>query len=168
MINKEISKDVVALSRYLIENKYTISFAESMTGGLLVSELVKVEGISKVLKESYITYSSHSKIKILKVKNETISNYHVVSIEVCKELLTGLINLSKSDIGVVITGYAQLVENSSRSYNNELNLPYAFIGFYVLGETFYHELNFSSNNRLSNLETAVKFIYQKLVEIAIK
>ena len=95
-----------ALVRMLTENDYTISFAESMTGGLLVSQITSVSGASKVLKESFITYSDDAKIKILGVSAESIKNYKVVSPQVAKEMAYGLKNISHSDICVSVTGEA--------------------------------------------------------------
>lgn len=159
-----INQNALKLSDFLIKNNYTISFAESMTGGLLVAELVKISGISKILNESYITYSEESKINILKVKKETISKYQVVSQEVCIEMLTGLVKKVKSNIGVVVTGYSE-----HPLFNNQKsNFPHAYIGIFVLENYYYFKLDFNNNDRISNLETTVQFVYEKLVELVIK
>ena len=54
------------LVKILIEKNMTISFAESITGGLLAKYITDCPGSSKILKVSYITYSNEIKIKILK------------------------------------------------------------------------------------------------------
>lgn len=94
------------LVRILKENNYTISFAESMTGGLLVSQITSVPGASNVLKESFVTYSNDTKIKILGVSDESIKKYKVVSPQVAKEMVYGLKNISQADICVSVTGEA--------------------------------------------------------------
>ena len=81
-----------------------ISFAESCTGGMLVSFLVSVPGASNVLEESYVTYSEDAKKKILGVKQETLEKYTVYSKEVAIEMVEGLYNASKSNVCVSITG----------------------------------------------------------------
>ena len=45
------------LVELLKENKYHISFAESMTGGMLASTIINVSGASDVIEKSFITYS---------------------------------------------------------------------------------------------------------------
>lgn len=150
-----MSSDVRDLVKYLKDNNYTISFAESMTVGAIVSQLGNISGVSQILGESYITYSNLSKIKILKVKQTTISNYQVVSKEVCMEMLAGLINLTKTDFGVVITGNANIEKNS-------INKLESFIGINVLGKAYFYHLKFEENNRILNIKNAVQFTYQQL------
>ncbi len=85
---------------------YHISFAESCTGGMLASKLINVDGASSVLDESLVTYSNQSKIELLKVNEETINTYDVVSEEVAKEMAIGVRNFAKTQVGVSSTGYA--------------------------------------------------------------
>ncbi len=99
-----IENEIVEL---LIKKNLTISFAESATGGLLASTIISVCGASNILKESYITYSNESKMKILNVKQETINKYSVYSKEVAEEMVNGLYNITLSDICVSITGIAE-------------------------------------------------------------
>ena len=89
-------------------NKYnlTISFAESCTGGLMASSIINVSGASNILKESYVTYSDESKMKILGVKRNTLNEYSVYSKEVAYEMAKGLFSVSKSNICISITGLA--------------------------------------------------------------
>lgn len=94
------------VSLKLQEKKLKISFAESCTGGALVSALVSVPGASNILEESYVTYSEESKKKVLNVKEETLSKYTVYSKEVAYEMCEGLYELTHSDVCVSITGHA--------------------------------------------------------------
>jgi len=84
----------------------TVSVAESMTGGLLAATITSVPGASKVFKEGIITYSNTSKVKYLKVKLETLTQFSEYSKEVAYEMAKGIKELTKSDIGVSITGVA--------------------------------------------------------------
>ena len=59
----DVSLEVLDL---LTEYNYTIAFAESITGGALVSELVKNGGASAVLSYSVVTYSRAAKETFLK------------------------------------------------------------------------------------------------------
>ncbi len=90
-----------------LKNKeYTISFSESVTGGMLASTIINVNGASDVIKESYVTYSNEVKNKILNVSFETIDKYDVVSEEVVKEMVIGLYNKTLSNVCVATSGYA--------------------------------------------------------------
>ena len=95
------------LVKKLIENKLTISFGESITGGMLASTIINVSGSSNVIRESYVTYSNEVKEKVLGVNKETIDKYTVVSSEVAKEMALGLYKLTKSNICASVSGYAE-------------------------------------------------------------
>ena len=95
------------LVRKLENLKYHISFAESMTGGLLSSKIVDISGASNVLEKSFVTYSNKAKVELLNVCPDTIEKYDVVSIEVAKEMVLGLYNITKSEVCASVTGYAE-------------------------------------------------------------
>ena len=90
----------------LKEKEYHISFAESITGGLCAAKLINVHNASSVLSESFVTYSNEAKMKYLNVSKQTIDLYGVVSEDVAYEMALGVCELSKSEVGVGITGIA--------------------------------------------------------------
>lgn len=94
------------LVNILIENNYHIAFAESCTGGLCASKIINVSNASKVINESFITYSNYAKIKYLNVNPNTIEKYGVVSEEVAKEMAIGVAKISNSEVGIGISGIA--------------------------------------------------------------
>ena len=100
----------------LLDNlKYHISFAESMTGGMLASTIINVSGASNIIEKSFITYSNKAKNDILNVSLDTINKYDVVSIEVVKEMASGLFSLTNSEICVSVSGYANgYLENKGK------------------------------------------------------
>ena len=92
--------------RKLLKKRMSISFAESCTGGLLLSSLTSISGSSKVFNMGLVTYSNKAKIKILKIQKKIIDNYGAVSPECCKAMVVNLSKISKSNINVSITGIA--------------------------------------------------------------
>ena len=86
----------------LIEEKKTISVAESCSGGLLASSFIDVPGASEVFMEGLVTYSNEAKMERLGVKKETLEKYGAVSAETAKEMVCGL----KTDVGISVTGIA--------------------------------------------------------------
>jgi len=93
----------------LMNKKNTISFGESITGGMLASTIINVGGSSNVIKESYVTYSNESKTKILGVSPATIDQYSVVSKEVVTEMAQGLYKVSGANVCACVSGYAETV-----------------------------------------------------------
>ena len=94
------------LHKKLIKEKFTISVAESCTGGLLSSKLTKLSGSSKYFKMGLITYSNIAKINILQIKRKIIDKYGAVSPECCRSMVKNLSKISKSKINLSITGIA--------------------------------------------------------------
>lgn len=84
----------------------TVAFAESITGGMLASEFVKVKGSSDVLKGSIVVYQQEIKQKLLGVKKETLELYTAESQQVTNELVMGLKKLLNADISIATTGLA--------------------------------------------------------------
>ncbi len=146
--NQEIEEVIV---EKLQEKNYTISFAESCTGGLLSSTIVNVSGASDVLKESIVTYSEQSKQKRLHVKKETIDKYTVVSIEVVKEMVQGLKEMTNSNVSIAVSGYAGPSGDKGRiCYAIDIN-----------GKIFAEEKRFQGNRNIIRLRT-VRWILYKL------
>lgn len=94
------------LVKRLMDKNLTISFAESITGGLLAASITDVAGSSKILSSSYVTYSNDSKIKNLGVKKETLDKYGAISEQTALEMARGLKNKTNSSVCVSITGEA--------------------------------------------------------------
>lgn len=94
------------LYEILYQKQLKVSFAESVTGGMLASRLINVKGASEVIECSYVTYSNEAKSEILGVDPKLIKKYGVVSEEVAEAMAQGLAKISKADVNVSVTGYA--------------------------------------------------------------
>ena len=92
--------------KLLTKKKYTVSFAESCTGGLLASTITSKSGSSKIFNLGLVTYSNNAKVKLLKVPKRTITKYGAVSYETCLSMVENLSKISKSNISISITGVA--------------------------------------------------------------
>ena len=132
------------LVKLLIEKNMTISFAESITGGLLAKLITDCPGSSKILKESYITYSNDIKNKILHVDTEIIDKFGVVSKEVALEMAKGLKSITNSNINVSTTGNA----GPTVCDNKPVGLVYYSI--IINCDTYVKELDFTDS--IKNLE----------------
>ena len=108
---------------YLAMKNVRISIAESLTGGLICSELVSNDGISKFLTEGIVSYSNDSKAKRLNVSETELSNTAVSQI-VAKQMVEGLLMNGYCDIGVSTTGYASKCDN----FDCKVGLNYIAVG----------------------------------------
>ena len=90
----------------LMNRGYTVTTAESCTGGLLAGRILNVSGASEVYNEGHITYSNEAKERILGVYSETLKTYGAVSEEVASQMAVGAKNVANATIGLSTTGIA--------------------------------------------------------------
>ncbi len=90
----------------LKKRNLTISFAESVTGGMIASKLVNVSGISSIFMGSLVLYSNDSKMEILGLSKDKMKVYGAVSKECVTEMAKSVKKLFKTDISVATTGIA--------------------------------------------------------------
>lgn len=94
------------LVKKLTNKGYTITTAESCTGGLLSAAIVNVSGASKVLNSAYVTYANEAKEKLAHVSHETLARTGAVSKETAAEMCLGCTRTADADIGLSTTGIA--------------------------------------------------------------
>jgi nicotinamide-nucleotide amidase len=100
--------DVVHL---LTERGLTIAVAESLTGGLLVSELIRTPGASAVVVGGVVAYSTALKHSVLGVDAALLASNGAVDPEVARQMASGVrdvlaVDGRPADIGVSTTGVA--------------------------------------------------------------
>lgn len=130
------------VGKILVDNKLTISTAESCTGGLLAGKIINYPGISTVFKEGVITYSNESKIKRLKVKKEILDKFGAVSSQVAAEMAEGIAKASGTDIGISTTGIA-----GPEGGSDEKPVGLVYIGLYIKGEVKTKELHLAGDRQ---------------------
>ncbi len=96
----------LAVHQKLTESGHAIAFAESCTGGLVVSGLAQIPGASKFLMGGIVAYNTKIKIKVLGVSPDLIDRYSVVHEAVAKAMAQSVQKLMQADIGVATTGNA--------------------------------------------------------------
>lgn len=104
MPERERLPDMVG--QMLCAKGYTISCAESCTGGLLTSTLTDVPGSSAYVMGSVVSYSNDVKSRVLHVAEGTLAAHGAVSPETARAMAEGIRNLMQTDVGVGITGIA--------------------------------------------------------------
>ena len=146
----------------LTEYNYHIAFAESITGGALVSELVKHSGASNVLSYSVVTYSKAAKRDFLNIPEMLFDIHGVVSKVISIEMANQIKQIAKSDIGIGITGNAgpTALENS--------NVGEIWFSINYKDEVYSYHIQLRQNDRESMIEDAVKVVYQMLYKLLSK
>lgn len=94
------------LVKKLTKKCYTITTAESCTGGLLSAAIVNVEGASSVLCSAFVTYANEAKEQFAGVAHETLEKYGAVSEQTAAEMCLGCACTAGADLGLSTTGIA--------------------------------------------------------------
>lgn len=100
------SDELFSLIKKLIDEKKTITFAESCTGGLLSKKVTDNSGVSSCFECGFVTYSNDIKEKLLGVKHETLLKHGAVSYETAYEMCEGAKKAASADIAISVTGIA--------------------------------------------------------------
>jgi nicotinamide-nucleotide amidase len=150
------------VGKLLIQKRKTISFAESCTGGKIVSAITDIAGSSLYFKSSVVTYSNESKLKILGVKEETLKKFGAVSEETAKEMARGILNLSGSDYAFSVTGIA-----GPGGCSKDKPVGLVYVGFADNKKTESFKFNFVGTRkdiRDKTVNTILDCLRKKLIE----
>jgi nicotinamide-nucleotide amidase len=96
----------VVVGRMLMQQNKTLATAESCTGGKIAQVLTSIPGSSCYFKGSVVSYAKEIKINVLKVSEETIEKYSIVSEEVAREMALNIQRIMKTDYAIAVTGNA--------------------------------------------------------------
>jgi len=94
------------MSNIFNKKGWTLTVAESCTGGLLGDVITNLPGSSEYFQGGVIAYSNQVKINLLKVSAELLKKNGAVSPEVALSMARGVRKLLGSSVGVAITGIA--------------------------------------------------------------
>ena len=94
------------LAEILLSRNWTVSLAESCTGGLVCATLTELAGSSVWFERGYITYSNEAKTECLDVPAKLIESHGAVSEHVAKAMAEGARINSGSNVAISITGIA--------------------------------------------------------------
>ena len=151
----------MALTKLLLQKQFTMTTAESCTGGMIAARMVNAPGVSAVLKSGFVTYANEAKEELLYVKKETLDAYGAVSRETAYEMADGAVKRAETDVAVAVTGIA-----GPDGGTKEKPVGLVYIGVNVCGNIEVREYHFSGSRqkiRESVTATALAFLREKLL-----
>lgn len=90
----------------LVAQGNKVAVAESLTGGMLLSDLISVPGASNVVQGGIVCYSTESKIDVLGVAASTIAQFGVISEATAIAMAQQVSKKFNAEIGIATTGVA--------------------------------------------------------------
>lgn len=149
--------------KLLKEKNLTFTCAESCTGGLIAKRITDVPGSSSVFECGVVSYSNRIKHEILGVKTQTLEKFGAVSEECAREMVSGVLALTRADIAVAVTGIAG---PSSDGTDKPVGLVYiAFSdGKTTIVKKYLNDFpdNVRKNNRNKSADTALETVLEYL------
>ena len=142
----------------LKEKGYTITTAESCTGGMLASRLINVPGISELYGEGYITYSNDAKEHLLGVSADALRQFGAVSAVVAEQMALGAARAAHADVALAVTGIA-----GPGGGTEEKPVGLVYIGCCIKGKTLVTENRFEGS-RLEIRQATAQSALELLVE----
>jgi nicotinamide-nucleotide amidase len=102
-VSRPTATDVVAA---LIGRGLTLAVAESLTGGLVVAELVSVPGASAVVRGGVVAYATDLKHELLGVDADVLADGGPIQRAVAEQMAAGVRVRLAADLGLATTGVA--------------------------------------------------------------
>jgi PncC family amidohydrolase len=103
MTIEELSRQVGHL---LIKNKFTLSVAESCTGGLIGSAITDISGSSTYFRGGVIAYDNDIKEKLLGVPHQILLDFGAVSSQTVEAMAKGACRLLETNCAISVSGIA--------------------------------------------------------------
>lgn len=145
----------------LREKGWTLSVAESCTGGLICDRLTDVSGSSNYFMGGMIAYSNESKAEHLGMPLGFITKHGAVSREVARRMAQGVRKAFHTTFGLSTTGVAGPTGGTKRA-----PLGRVFIGLAHGKKGWVKKLDLKGDRRAIKekaAEKALQFLYEELI-----
>jgi PncC family amidohydrolase len=152
---------ITTIIQKLIDKKITIALCESVTGGMICSQITSVPDASKIFKGGVVVYSNEVKENILSVRHATLDKYSSVSQECSEELANNCVRKFHTDIAIAITG------NAGPKTIGKNDVGVGFLSIIVIDKTYNFKLisNQKERNEIRADFTAQTFFHlEKIIK----
>jgi PncC family amidohydrolase len=145
----------------LREKGWTLSIAESCTGGLICDCITNVPGSSDYFMGGMVTYSNESKAEHLGIPLDCIKKYGAVSSQVARRMAQGVRKTFHTNFGLSTTGVAGPTGGTKRS-----PIGRVFVGISDGKRTWVKKRDLKGSRREIKekaTEKALQFFYERLI-----
>lgn len=161
-IEQELNSDIVTISKQLHEKiqkkKFSLSLAESCTGGMIQQVITSHPGASAYFIGGVVAYANEIKQYILNVPEKTLEKYGSVSKETAIAMVKGIQTMFQSNCACAITGIA-----GPDGGTKEKPVGTIHITVYIKKKVVHHKYIFSGNREIIRKKATVNAL-KMLVE----
>jgi nicotinamide-nucleotide amidase len=158
-MNHEIDQLALLLGKKLLAKNWTITCAESCTGGGIGYAITAISGSSTWFKQGIISYSNEAKQQLLGVSAQTLDNFGAVSLETVKEMAQGAAKIAQAQVAISVSGIA-----GPDGGTKQKPVGTVCFGFYVDGQTS-SVVQLFKGNRQQVREKSVEFALSKVLKM---
>ena len=140
---------------------WTLSIAESCTGGLICDRITDIPGSSNYFEGGMVTYSNESKAKHVRIPLDYIKRYGAVSPQVARKMARGVRKAFGTTFGLSTTGVAGPTGGTKRAPVGRV-----FIGLASGRRTWVWKEDLKGSRReikRKAAEKALQFFYETLI-----
>ena len=130
------------IANILISKSWTLSTAESCTGGLISAAITEMAGSSHFFKGAIIAYDNSIKTSLLNVKDEILMKFGAVSSQTVEEMVKGACIQLKTDCALSVSGIA-----GPGGGTLEKPVGLVYIGLKIKDQVWSFEHHFEGNRR---------------------
>ncbi|WP_320006430.1 CinA family protein [Maridesulfovibrio sp.] len=155
-----IKNIVPSIGKILIDKGWTMSTAESCTGGLVAATLTDFSGSSAWFSGAVVAYSNEVKMSLLHVPETAIIKYGAVSEETVRAMAEGVCKTLNVDVGVSLSGIAGPTGGTV-----DKPVGTVWMGWHISGKTYAEKFIFDGDRKSvkdQSLQTVLAKLHQFL------
>jgi nicotinamide-nucleotide amidase len=150
------------IGKYLTEIGKTVATAESCTGGLIAQRFTANAGASKYFKGSIVSYTRETKENVLRVSEDLIDKYSVVSAQVVEAMAVNVLQLMNTDYAIATTGNAGPTKDDT-----EEGIGIVYIAIATKDSVYSEQFSFG-NHRVKVINKAANKAFEMLQKEILK
>ena len=146
-----IEQLAASLGKVLQNKNWTISCAESCTGGGVAYAITSIAGSSGWFDSSFVTYSNSAKHLLLNVDEAVLASFGAVSSQTVEAMAQGCAAVSRANVAIAVSGIAGPAGGTA-----EKPVGLVWFGFFIQGREYSLKCQFEGD-RASVREQAITF-----------
>lgn len=147
------------LGQKLVARNWTISCAESCTGGGIGYAITAISGSSTWFKQGLITYSNEAKQQLLGVTAQTLASFGAVSAQTVQEMAQGAAQSASAQVAIAISGIA-----GPEGGTPDKPVGTVWFGFFIDGQSHNITQLFNGGRQQVRLK-AIEFALSKVIRL---
>ncbi|NDV26057.1 CinA family protein [Desulfovibrio sp. JC010] len=150
---------VPSIGKILVDKGWTMSTAESCTGGLVAATLTDFSGSSAWFSGAVVAYSNDVKMAQLHVPQAALMEHGAVSEPVVRAMAEGVCKTLNVDVGISLSGIAGPTGGTA-----DKPVGTVWMGWHVNGKTYAEKFIFSGD-RKSVKDQSLQTVLENLLRI---